>query len=61
MTSGDGSKSKAYSIVLDRIAALVDKSLLMQKEQADGELRFRLLEVVREYTLEILETNGETF
>ncbi|MGC2238170.1 MAG: protein kinase [Pyrinomonadaceae bacterium] len=45
--------------VLDLIASLVDKSLLVQKELANGESRFRLLEVVREYALEILEANGE--
>ena len=32
----------------------------MQKEQADGEYRFRLLEVVREYASEILQTSGES-
>ena len=46
--------------VLDGITSLVDKSLLVQKEQADGESRFRLLEVVREYALEILESGGES-
>ena len=44
--------------VLDGIASLVDKSLLLQKEQADGEMRFRLLEAVREYARECLHVSG---
>ena len=45
--------------VLDLITSLVDKSLLVAKEQADGEMRFRMLETVREYALESLEKNNE--
>ncbi|MBA3694597.1 MAG: protein kinase, partial [Acidobacteria bacterium] len=43
----------------DGVTSLVDKSLLVSKEQANGETRFRMLEVVREYALELLETRGE--
>lgn len=46
--------------VLDGITSLLDGSLLVQKEQADGESRFRMLEVVREYALEVLETSNES-
>jgi predicted ATPase/class 3 adenylate cyclase len=44
--------------LLDRLASLVDKSLLLQDEQ-QGEPRFRMLETIREYALEVLEASGE--
>src|SRR5882724_4514560 len=45
--------------LLDGIASLVDKSLVQQVEHAKGEPRFRMLETIREYALEKLETCGE--
>jgi non-specific serine/threonine protein kinase len=48
-----------YLEVLDLISSLVDKSLLVAKEQSSGDLRFRMLEVVREYALESLEAGDE--
>ncbi len=45
--------------VLETLSSLVDKSLLVAKEQANGETRFRMLEVVREYALERFEESVE--
>ncbi len=56
-TSHDG-ESKA---VLDGVASLVDKSLLQQVELQGGkEPRFVMLETIREYAQERLESHGET-
>ncbi len=49
---GDGS-------VLEGLAALVDESLVVQRETLAGEPRFSMLEIVREYALERLSTSGE--
>ncbi len=45
--------------ILDAVAGLVDKSLLRQEAQADGEPRLLMLETIREYALERLEASGE--
>jgi len=45
--------------VLDAVARLVDKSLVRQEEQTDGEPRLLMLETIREYALERLEASGE--
>jgi predicted ATPase len=46
--------------VLDAVARLVDKSLLRQEVQADGEPRLLMLEIIREYAVERLAESGET-
>jgi tetratricopeptide (TPR) repeat protein len=45
--------------VVDTIGSLIDNSLVKQRAQNDGELRFAMLEVVREYANEMLEASGE--
>jgi predicted ATPase len=45
--------------VLDGMTSMVDKSLVRQTEQADGEPRFIMLETMREYGLEKLKAAGE--
>jgi predicted ATPase len=45
--------------VLDGVCSLCDKSLLKQSESEDGEPRFWMLETIREYSIEQLESSGE--
>jgi predicted ATPase/class 3 adenylate cyclase len=44
---------------LDAIASLVDKSLVRQESEPDGEPRFRMLSTIREFAMERLEERGE--
>jgi len=43
----------------DRITSLIDKSLLVRREVRGGEPRFRMLEVVRDLAVELLQAEGE--
>jgi non-specific serine/threonine protein kinase len=55
-------QTSAYTHALDLvdvISSLIDKSLLIQKESKDGEPRFRMLEVVRGFALELLGSEGD--
>jgi predicted ATPase/serine/threonine protein kinase len=45
--------------VLDGMSSIVDKSLIRQTEQADGESRFVMLETIREYALIKMAECGE--
>ncbi|HZE28730.1 MAG TPA: NB-ARC domain-containing protein [Gaiellaceae bacterium] len=45
--------------VLNGLDSLVEKSLLRQRPDPDGEPRFWMLETLREYGLELLEVSGE--
>src|SRR5712691_4964194 len=42
------------------MAALVDQSLLQRDEEPNGEVRFQILETIREYGHECLTVEGET-
>lgn len=44
--------------ILDQLAVLVDRSLVLRKDQPDGEPRFMMLETIREFGLEQLELSG---
>lgn len=54
--SGDGFSSQQ---VLELLSQLVDKSLVIQEEQADA-ARYRMLETIREYAREQLDIANET-
>ncbi len=47
-----------HADLFDGLGALVDQNLIFQREE-DGEPRFGMLHVIREYALERLETSGE--
>jgi predicted ATPase/DNA-binding CsgD family transcriptional regulator len=49
----------AADMVLDGVSALLENHLAQQIEQPDGESRIVLLETIREYGLECLESEGE--
>ena len=46
--------------VFDGLASLVDKNLVRQSEQEDGEPRFGMLETIREFAQDALTACGET-
>jgi predicted ATPase len=52
-------KSDLELDLLDGMSSMVDKSLLQQFEQANGEPRFVMLETIREYARGKLEASGE--
>jgi predicted ATPase/DNA-binding CsgD family transcriptional regulator len=47
------------SALLDTLAALVDKSLVVREPELLGQARFRMLETIREYAAERLADSGE--
>jgi predicted ATPase/DNA-binding CsgD family transcriptional regulator len=46
--------------VLDTLAALVDKSLVVREPEVLGQARFRMLETIRQYAADKLASAGET-
>ena len=48
----------ARPVVLDRLQSLVDKSLMQREQLPGGEVRFRMLETIREYAQEKLTRSG---
>jgi non-specific serine/threonine protein kinase len=64
---GGWSLGAAVSVVADtdidaltRLASLVDKSLIEPVPTSSGDARFRMLETIREYALQLLFLSGET-
>jgi predicted ATPase/DNA-binding CsgD family transcriptional regulator len=57
--AGDEGLADLTGGLLDRLASLIDNNLLYQKEQPDGQPRYQLLELVKEYARERLEAAGE--
>jgi predicted ATPase/DNA-binding CsgD family transcriptional regulator len=45
--------------IFELLSGLVDKSLVLAEATRDGEMRYRLLEPIRQYALEKLEESGE--
>src|SRR5437588_67312 len=54
----DAQRPTPHDDVLDLLSALVDRSLVLAEEAAEG-LRYRMLETVREYAREKLRERGE--
>ncbi|HKH37156.1 MAG TPA: LuxR C-terminal-related transcriptional regulator, partial [Rubrobacter sp.] len=56
VVSGGGIEQKE---VLELLSGLVEKSLIVAEPTADGGVRYRLLDSIRQYALEKLEQSGE--
>ncbi|MEN9938489.1 MAG: hypothetical protein RLZZ387_5068 [Chloroflexota bacterium] len=55
----EGPGTSARHNVADRLAVLIASSLVVRATDADGVVRFTMLETVREYARELLATSGE--
>jgi len=56
---GSPSSPPSQANVLDGLTSLIDKSLFVSNETPTGDIRFRMLEVMREFAFECLEANAE--
>ncbi len=54
-----GDEERGPELVLDQLSSLMDKSLLRQVEGANGDARFGMLELLREFGEEQLVASGE--
>jgi predicted ATPase/DNA-binding CsgD family transcriptional regulator len=55
----DGSRNDESGMLLDRVNALLDNSLLYRMDAEEQEPRFTMLEIIREFALEALAGSGE--
>jgi non-specific serine/threonine protein kinase len=54
-----GTHASAGGLMIDRLESLVDKSLLQRQQVPSGEVRFAMLETIRDFALEQLTNCGE--
>lgn len=57
--SATDERSRDCDSALDLVSSLVDQSLLLKRRQMNGEFRFYMLDVVRDYALDSLESANE--
>ncbi len=55
----DGSRNDVAGVLLDRVNALLDSSLLYRMDAEEQEPRFAMLETIRDFALEALAGSGE--
>src|SRR6266536_339911 len=58
-TLADALRPRRMVLILDLLAALIDKSLVTVDAELDGDSRYRLLDMIREYAAARLVASGE--